>query len=72
MKISSEFGSKTVRVLLDSRSQRTYITEELAKNLKLKRKKEEEINLATFGNEICKVVKSASTKLGLRQKTETE
>ena len=34
---------ETVRILLDSGSQRTYVTEHLADMLQLKREKEEEI-----------------------------
>ena len=41
--------SEIVRIQLDSGSQRTYVTEPLADKLQLKRGKEEEIKLVTFG-----------------------
>ena len=40
-----------VRILLDSGSQRTYVTEKLADRLQLTRKSEEEIKLVTFGSD---------------------
>ena len=42
---------QNARMLLDSGSQRTYITEALAKKLKLKRGEETEIMVTTFGSE---------------------
>ena len=41
--------SETIRLLLDSGSQRTHITENLAEKLKLKKTGEQEIKLAAFG-----------------------
>ncbi|MEW8547947.1 MAG: aspartyl protease family protein, partial [Candidatus Thiodiazotropha sp.] len=58
--------SETVRLLLDSGSQRTYITENLAEKLKLKKTGEQEIRLATFGTETPKVIKTASTEISLK------
>ena len=42
---------ESVRILFDSGSQRTYITENLAKKLNLKLGKVNEIALVTFGSE---------------------
>ncbi|XP_045158369.2 uncharacterized protein LOC123524328 [Mercenaria mercenaria] len=42
---------KNVRVLLDSGSQRTYITQALAEKLGIKQGKEEQIKLVTFGTQ---------------------
>ena len=55
-----------VRILLDSGSQRTYVTESLADKLHLKREKEEEIQLVTFGCDRPKSVKTAQTKLSIK------
>ena len=55
-----------VRILLDSGSQRTYVTEALADKLQLKREKEEEIKLVTFGCDRPKTVKTAQTKLSIK------
>ena len=55
-----------VRILLDSGSQRTYVTEEFADKLQLKREKEEEIKLVTFGCDRPKTVKTAQTKLSIK------
>ena len=48
--------SEHVRILLDSGSQRTYVTESLAEKLKLTRESEEEIKLVTFGSHKPKTV----------------
>ena len=45
-----------VRILLDSGSQRTYITESLAEQLQLRREKTEHIKVVTFGSETPKTV----------------
>lgn len=54
------------RILLDSGSQRTYITEEFAKKLKLRKENEQEINLSTFGSKQSKKIKTASAKIILK------
>ncbi|XP_060579216.1 uncharacterized protein LOC132736151 [Ruditapes philippinarum] len=56
------------RILLDSGSQRTYITEEFAKKLKLCKENEQEITLATFGSKQSKKIKTASAKIKLKSK----
>ena len=55
--------SDKVRILLDSGSQRTYVTESLAEKLQLRREIEEEIKLVIFGSEIPKRVKTTQTKV---------
>ena len=57
--------SQTVRLLFDSGSQRTYITEHLAEQLDLKRNGQEQIKLATFGTDTPKTVTTTSTELNL-------
>ena len=54
-----------IRLLLDSGSQRTYITESLAKKLDLKMGNTDEIMLVTFGSEKPKRIRSPTTKLDL-------
>ena len=49
-----------------SYSQRTYITENPAEKVKLKKTGEQEINLATFGTESPQVIKTASTEISLK------
>ena len=60
--------NNVVRILLDSGSQRTYITEKLAEQLQLSKDKEEEINLVTFGNDKPKTIKTIQTKISLKLK----
>ena len=55
----------TIRLLLDSGSQRTYITESLSKKLDLKMGNTDEIMLVTFGSEKPKRIRSPTTKLDL-------
>ena len=57
---------ENVRILLDSGSQRTYVTESLAHKLKLKRESEEEIKLITFGSDKPKTVKTTQTQLSIK------
>lgn len=52
---------ENVRMLLDSGSQRTYITETLARKLHLKLGEINEIALVTFGSEKPKIIKTPST-----------
>ncbi|VDI73293.1 Hypothetical predicted protein [Mytilus galloprovincialis] len=54
------------RILFDSGSQRTYISQSLASKLKLKGDKEEELKLVTFGSEKPKIVKTSSTNLSIK------
>ena len=54
------------RVLFDSGSQRTYISESLAKQFNLKGEREEEIKLVTFGSEKPKLIKAFSTNISVR------
>lgn len=51
-------SSEEVRLLQDSGSHRTYITEDLANRLGLKEEDEQEIQLVTFGSEKSKLVKT--------------
>ena len=60
--------SNIVRIHLDSGSQRTYITEELANKLQLAKNKEEMIKLVTFGSEKPQIIKTVQTKLSLKLK----
>ena len=55
--------SVTVRLMLDSGSQRTYITENLAEQLNLKKTSEQEIKLVTFGSETPKVINTSTTDI---------
>ena len=58
-----------MRMLFDSGSHRTYITELLAKKLNLKRGEESEINLITFGSE-TKTQRTTEQQLALCLKAE--
>lgn len=58
--------NQNVRLILDSGSQRTYITENLAKKLQLA--DEQEIRLVTFGSDKSKTIRTTSTKLTLKLK----
>ena len=57
--------SKSVRLLLDSGSQRTYITEKLAKEIKLKLGPSESFSIATFGVNPSKQIQCKSSELQL-------
>jgi len=57
-----------VRLLLDSGSQRTYITENLCKKLDLKTQGEDVLNLVTFGSTKPQHVKTKRTKIKLKLK----
>ncbi|XP_053395581.1 uncharacterized protein LOC123525911 [Mercenaria mercenaria] len=54
------------RLLFDSGSQRTYITERLATKLGLKPEDEQELKLVTFGSENTKVIKTKSAKISIK------
>ena len=63
---STTYGYRhSIRLLLDSGSQRTYIAESLAKKLNLKMGKMDEIMLVTFGSEKPKRIRSPTTKLDI-------
>ena len=55
----------TGRMLLDSGSQRTYITEDFARNLNFKMGNRDEIMLVTFGSEKHKRIRPPTTKLDI-------
>ncbi|CAC5398796.1 unnamed protein product [Mytilus coruscus] len=57
---------QTTRLLFDSGSQRTYISQKLASKLKLKSEGDEEITIVTFGSENVRTMKTASTSLCIR------
>ena len=57
---------ENVRILLDSGSQRTYVTKSLAYKLKLKRESEEKIKLITIGSDKPKTVKTTQTQLSIK------
>ncbi|XP_062573875.1 uncharacterized protein LOC134235745 [Saccostrea cucullata] len=59
---------KTIRILMDSGSQRTYVTEELASRLNLKKKRTEETSLVTFGSTKPKIVKTPNVSLRIKLK----
>ena len=61
---------QNVRMLFDTGSHRTYITESLAKRLNLKRGEESEINLVTFGSEKPQTQKTARQQLAFYLKVE--
>lgn len=51
------------RIIFDSGSQRTYISQRLASKLQLKGERKEEIKLVTFGSDKPKTVKTSSVNL---------
>lgn len=59
---------KEVQILLDSGSQRTYLTEHKAKELGLRYEGEQEIKVVTFGSSQTKVLKTKIAKLKLKLK----
>lgn len=61
----------TIRLLLDSGSQRTYIKHTLADELKLDRQQEDELHLFTFGSNRSKVIKTSLTTLKIKLKDNT-
>ncbi|XP_078334132.1 uncharacterized protein LOC144625796 [Crassostrea virginica] len=60
--------SEPARLLMDSGSQRTYITESLADKLNLKARTTEKISVITFGAERPKIVKTPKVSLTLKLK----
>ena len=65
--ISDTSGNQSmpIRMILDSGSQRSYIMEKLAKNLKLKLSPIEKVTVAMFGSDKVKLIKYRPTKLQL-------
>ena len=63
-------SSSTIRLILDSGSQRTYITKELAKELKLKLSEPKELSVVTFGVSQPKNIQCHSSQLQLVLKDE--
>ena len=61
----SKDTTKSVRLLLDSGSQRTYVTERLAEQLGLERNGVQEIKIVTFGSNKPKIIKTPFTKLDI-------
>ena len=59
---------ENVLLLLDSGSQRTYVTESLTKKKDLKLGKKEEIMLVVFGSDKPKRIKTPTTKLNIQLK----
>ena len=57
--------SKSVGLLLDSESQRTYITEKLAKEIKFKLGPSKSFSIATFGVNPSKQIRCKSSELQL-------
>lgn len=68
IEVKTPMGGRLVktRLLLDSGSQRTYVSKSLAEQLGSKAEKSEEIKVVTFGNSKPKVVKTYSTTLSLK------
>ena len=69
-KVNNPINNKqqTVRILLDTGSQRTYITESLAKSLNLKLREHREITLVTFGSMKPQKIKSPATTVDITLK----
>ena len=63
-------SSSTIRLILDSGSQHTYITKELAKELKLKLSEPKELSVITFGVSQPKNIQCHSSQLQLVLKDE--
>lgn len=70
VKNMDEDSSATVCLILDSGSQRTYITQRLAEELKLKLEKPECLSIVTFGVNQPKRIQCHSSKLQLVLKNE--
>ena len=68
VKNPNDSRSEHTRILLDSRSQRTYITENLAEKLNLKGDNEQEIKLVTFGCDKPKTIKTKQTTVCVQLK----
>ncbi|XP_060601995.1 uncharacterized protein LOC132755202 [Ruditapes philippinarum] len=66
IKNPSERTDTEVRVLLDSGSHRSYISEKLTQRLCLKGEGEQEIHVVTFGNTKAKTIKTKYVKVDVR------
>lgn len=62
----SNYLQEATRIIFDSGSQRTYISQRLASKLQLKSEREEEIKLVTFGSDKPKTVKTSSANLCIK------
>ncbi|CAC5391495.1 unnamed protein product [Mytilus coruscus] len=60
--------TELIRLLMDTGSQRTYITENVAKRLKLKKKATEEKTLVTFGADKQKALRTPKVSLKIKLK----
>ena len=58
-------SQQTIRLQLDTGSQRTYVTDSLAKSLNLKMGEPNDITLVTFGSKKPQRIKSPSTLIGI-------
>ncbi|VDI78452.1 Hypothetical predicted protein [Mytilus galloprovincialis] len=63
---TSDTCNEEIRVLLDSGSQRTYVSETLAKKLRLKVESVEEVSVITFGSDKPKLVKTEKVTLQMK------
>ena len=68
VKSTSGNSSTSIRMLLDSGSQRTYVTEKLANDLKLELNSTEKLTVITFGSNQPKHIKCKPAKLQLALK----
>ncbi|CAG2200378.1 unnamed protein product [Mytilus edulis] len=64
--LSSDTCNEEIRLLLDSGSQRTYVSETLAKKLRLKVESVEEVSVITFGSDKPKLVKTEKVTLQMK------
>ncbi|CAC5425230.1 unnamed protein product [Mytilus coruscus] len=62
----SDTCNEEIRLLLDSGSQRTYVSETLARKLKLKVESVEEVSVITFGSDKPKLVKTEKVTLQIK------
>lgn len=65
VKNMDENHSRSIRLILDSGSQRTYVTGKLAKEIKLDLGQSESLSIATFGVNQSTQIQSKSSKLNL-------
>ena len=63
-------SQQTVSLLLDTGSQRTFVTESLAKTLNLKMGEPNDITLVTFESKKPQRIKSPSTTIGITLRIE--
>ena len=60
--------SEETRLLMDTGSQRTYITKELVDNLQLKTRETQEYSFCTFGNKKPKKITTSLVELTIKTK----